>query len=269
MTPFSELMAQITRGDDDAAYGVNVSADWLQGRTAYGGLSAALCLQSALDATPDLPPLRSAQLAFIGPASGALTLRPQTLRRGKSASFVGVDCEGEAGLATRAMFCFGAQRASALNHLALAAPDVKPAADCEPFFPEAPPLAFMQHFEPLYAGGNLPLSGVGAPIMELWIRHKEGISRQAKGADAMVALLALADAPPPAAIVLFDKFSPISTMTWHVDVLTDEIATKDGWWLVRTSAESAANGYSGQSMTVWNAAGKPMIAARQTIAVFG
>ena len=268
MTVFSELMAQLRRTDGSDAYGVEVSADWLQGRTAYGGLSAALCLQSALNAVPGLPSLRSAQLAFIGPANGVLTLRPEMLRQGKSASFVGVDCHGEAGLATRAIFCFGAPRPSTLNHLDLAAPDVKPAAECQPFFRGPAPLAFMQHFEPLYAGGNRPFSA-GAPTMSLWIRHKDGATRQARGMPAMVALLALADAPPPAAIVLFEKFSTISTMTWQVDVLSDEIETDDGWWLVRTSAQSATNGYSGQSMTVWNADGRPVIAARQTIAVFG
>lgn len=270
MTAFSDLMAEVRRADDGTGHGVHVSADWLQGRTAYGGLSAALCLQSALNATLDLPPLRSAQLAFIGPANGALTLRPQTLRQGKSVSFVGVDCHGDAGLATRAVFCFGSPRTAALNHVDVPRPDVQPPALCRSFFGDAPPpLAFMQHFEFLSAGGNLPFSRAGAPTMALWIRHRDPTTRQASAAPAMVALLALADAPPPAAIVLFEKFSPISTMTWHIDVLSDDIATDDGWWLIQTSADYAANGYSAQAMTVWNAAGRPMIAARQTIAIFG
>lgn len=274
MTAFNELMARIGRADADAAFGVTVSADWLQGRTVYGGLSAALCLQSALNATPELPPLRSAQLGFVGPANGALTLRAQTLRQGKSAVFVGVDCFAEAerdheNLATRALFCFGAPRVSGLDHLDLAPPDVKPAAASRPFFGDAPPLAFMQHFEFIAAGGNLPFSRNGAPSMALWIRHRDPETRSLRGARAMVALLALADAPPPAAIVLFEKFLPISTMTWHVDVLTDEIATDDGWWLIRTFAERVANGYSAQSMTVWNAAGRPVMAARQTLAIYG
>ena len=266
MTPFSELMASFTAGETTAApeWRVGVSEDWLQGRTAYGGLSAALCLNAAMLQSPDLPPLRSAQLAFIGPASGALTLKPAVLRRGKSAVFVGVDCFGDAGLATRATFCFGAARASTLDHVDLPMPQVPPLADCKPFFKKVPGLNFVQHFDGLLAAGAMPFSRAGAPSLTLWLRHKDPQARA-----SALALLALADAPPPAAMVLFETFAPISTMTWQLDVLTDDITTDDGWWLVRTAAETLQSGYSGQNMTIWNARGKPVMAARQTIAVFG
>jgi hypothetical protein len=61
---------------------------------------------------------------------------------------------------------------------------------------------------------------------------------------------------------------PISTMTWAIDMLTDTIATNDGWWMVRTTADAAAGGYSSQTMTVWNAAGQPVMASRQNVAMF-
>jgi acyl-CoA thioesterase len=267
MTEFSDLMASVAPGGDtrsNDSWRVGVSDDWLQGRTAYGGLSAALCLQAAMLQTSDLPPLRSAQLAFVGPATGELTLSPTVLRRGKSAVFVGVDCHGEAGLATRATFCFGAKRPSTLNHVDLPMPRVPALRDCKPFFRAMPGLNFTQHFDGLLAAGALPFSREGAPSLTLWLRHKDERARA-----SAVALLALADAPPPAAIVLFAKPAPISTMMWQVDVLTDDLTTDDGWWLVRTSAETLQDGYSGQNMAIWNAAGRPVIAARQTIAVFG
>ena len=260
---FTDLMAGFAPGDD-GIWRVGIREDWLQGRTAYGGLSAALCLNAAMLQTPDLPPLRSAQLAFIGPATGELTLKPTVLRRGKSAVFVGVDCFGDAGLATRATFCFGAARASTLDHVDLPMPPVPPLADCKPFFRPIPGLNFVQHFDGLLAAGAMPFSRAGAPMLTLWLRHKDAQAR-----SSAIALLALADAPPPAGIVLFEKSAPISTMTWQADVLSDDITTEDGWWLVRTAAETLQNGYSGQAMTIWNAAGKPVIAARQTIAVFG
>lgn len=263
MTEFTDLIASFKAADDNS-WRVGVSEDWLQGRTAYGGLSAALCLHAAALQTSDLPPLRSAQLAFIGPATGELTLKPTVLRRGKSAVFVGVDCIGDAGLATRATFCFGAARASTLDHVELPMPQVPAIADSKPFFRPVPGLNFTQHFDGLLAAGALPFSRAGAPALTLWLRHRDPQARA-----SALALLALADAPPPAAIVLFEKSAPISTMTWQVDVLTDDITTEDGWWLVRTSAETAQNGYSGQNMTIWSASGRPVMAARQTIAVFG
>jgi acyl-CoA thioesterase len=265
MIAFTDLMTSILpSASDDGSFRVSVSEDWLQGRTVYGGLSAALCLKAALLQSPDLPPLRSAQLAFIGPASGELTLKPTVLRRGKSAVFVGVECQGDAGIATRATFCFGSARESALNHIDMPVPNVPGISESPPFFRKMPGLNFVQHFDGLLAKGHMPYSRAGGPELVLWLRHKDENARH-----SALALLALADAPPPAAIVLFDKFAPISTMTWQVDVLTDDVTTDDGWWLVRTAAETLQSGYSGQAMTVWNAAGRPIIAARQTIAVFG
>ena len=89
MTEFSELMQGVRR--DGAAWQVSVSDDWIQGRTIYGGLDAAICLETAQREFADLPPLRSAQFAFIGPATGKLRMTPSELRRGKSTVFAGVD----------------------------------------------------------------------------------------------------------------------------------------------------------------------------------
>ena len=64
----------------------HIAPEWLQGRTAYGGLSAAIALASAKAGYADLPPLRSAQIAFVGPLSGDVTATPALLRRGKNSA---------------------------------------------------------------------------------------------------------------------------------------------------------------------------------------
>src|SRR3569623_1525442 len=79
---------------------------WLQGRTSYGGLSAALAFHAAQQSDADLPPLRSALIAFIGPLSGDIVIRASRLRRGRNAAFVQADVESEAGLGLRAPFVF-------------------------------------------------------------------------------------------------------------------------------------------------------------------
>jgi acyl-CoA thioesterase len=263
MTDFTDLMHSLTPADD--GWSVTVTDDWLQGRTVYGGLASALCLQGAQNSFADLPPMRSAQIAFIGPASGALQIKPSVLRKGKSTVFVGVDLIGEAGLATRATFCFGAARVSAFAHSAMSAPELKAPDDCPDFFRGAPPvLRFLQHVEGRHVAGSRPFSGSTDPEMTLWLRHRT----EAK-TSPLVALLALADAPPPAASTMATAPSPISTMTWSVDLLTDKIETTDGWWLVSSRAEQIGDGYSSQAMTVWNADGTAVMASRQDIAVFG
>ena len=262
MTEFTALMAGVTRSGE--GWSVSVSDDWLQGRTLYGGLASALCMQAALNEFGDVPPLRSAQIAFIGPASGQLQLKASVLRKGKSTLFANVDLIGDAGLATRAMFCFGAARPSTQAHVAIATPELKAPDTCPDFFRHAPPmLSFVQHIEGRHVGGSLPFSGSADPQMTLWLRLREQIR------PSLVGLLALADAPPPAAAALSRAPSPISTMTWSIDMLTDQLTTDDGWWLIHNVAEQIAGGYSSQAMTLWNRNGQPILASRQNVAVFG
>jgi acyl-CoA thioesterase len=261
MTAFSALMSSIVQDGD--TFRVTISDDWLQGRTAYGGLSAALCAETARRAVPDLPPLRSAQFTLIGPASGPLAMSAQVLRRGKSAVFVAVDLVGEAGLATRALFSFGIARTSKLDYTDVKMPTVKAIGDSESFFGDRPTISFQQHFESRMAGGARPMSPGAEPEYLIWFRHRDAQAR-----EGLVPLIALADAPPPAAMVMFPQPAPISTMTWSMDFLSDAPATTDGWWLVKSRAEAARNGYSPQEMTVWNANGEAVITARQNVAIF-
>lgn len=262
MTSFSQVTDQLRR--DGGASEVHVSADWLQGRTAHGGLTAALCVEAAQRAAADLPPLRAAQFAFIGPASGALTVTPTTLRSGKSAVFVGVDLTGEAGIAVRALLCFGAGRASALSHRALPMPATPPPEDCPPYFDPARAPNFAVNFDCRLAAGARPMTAGAPPQMRVWVRHRDPDAGQGGAA-----LVALADAIPPAAIILFPAPAPFSTATWSLELLTEDLACDSGWRLVETRADTAEGGYSSQAMTIWNEDGRPVIAARQSVAIFG
>ena len=45
---------------------------WMQGRTLYGGAGALVAYTAATRAFPDLPPLRSAQVGFVGPVGAEI-----------------------------------------------------------------------------------------------------------------------------------------------------------------------------------------------------
>lgn len=259
MTSYTDLIAAITA--TDTGHGAHVTDDWKQGRTTYGGLSAALCVEAALKTLPDAPPLRSGQFAFIGPAAGELAMETRVLRQGKSTLFVGVDLIGEQGLATRAILTFGAARESAVSYADLPRPAVAAPEACELFFPPRAGPGFAGQFEVRMAGGARPLSGQ-PPEYLLWIRHRDPAAR------SLAALIALADTPPPPAMTLFPKFGPISTMTWSIDIVGLPPEDDDGWRLLRSKAETIAEGYSTQEMMLWDADGAPLIAARQNVAVF-
>ena len=259
---FTDLLASITPGDDNAR-ATAIPESWMQGRTAYGGLSAALCLEAAIPLSAGLP-VRAVQVAFVGPVNGTVTCKPIVLRQGKNTVFTSVRMTGEEGVLAEAIITFGAARASAIDMMILPPPDVPP--------PETSPLYFRRegagpkfasNFDILIAGGDPPLSGASQADISIWMRHKDE-----KVADDAVALLALADAPPPAAMSMFTGPGRISSMTWMAEFLSETIETDARWFLARHTAQSARNGYSSQQMAMWNKAGAPVMIGRQTIAVF-
>lgn len=261
ITPLSQLLAAIQ--PIPSGWSARVGEDWRQGRTLYGGISAALCVEAALRRFPDLPPLRSAQFSFIGPATGDVSMDPTMLRAGKSTMFIAVDMMGDDGLAARAILCFGTKRASSLAFAALPMPAVPRPEACSPLFPEGRGPNFAQHFDVRMAAGERPFSAAPVPDYTLWQRH-----RDAAAPRGPVSLLALADAAPPAATIMAATLAPLSTITWTIDMLDDVPADDDGWRLTNSRADWVRDGYSSQSMNLWHSSGIVLMAATQYVAVF-
>lgn len=258
--PFSDVLERVTR--DGGTFRVEPSEEWRQGRTLFGGLSAALALTATTKAFPDLPPLRSAEIAFIGPAAGALSFTPRLLRSGKSATFASVEATSNAETVFGAILMFAAARPSRHAYAALPMPEVA-APDTLPAFFDSPAApVFARQFVIRRAGGATPVSGAKKPELLLWIRH-----RDAQAPDTLASILALGDVPPPAAMTMFTAPAPISTVTWSVEVL-DNVFIGAGWHLLHVEAESVRDGYSSQRMTLWNANGTPLLSARQSVALF-
>ena len=258
--PLREVLAALV--PDGEAWTIDAPAGWGQGRTLYGGMTAALCWAAAVRALPDLPPLRSAQFAFIGPAAGRLLLTPRLLRRGRSAAVVEVVAMGEAGEAARAIFTCGAPRVSAVTHDRAPAPKVcAPLDGINMFPPDGLGPSFSKRFEVRGAGGGFPYGG-GDPDLLAWARLRE-----AAGCDPVAAMLAIGDVLAPAAMVVFPTPGVISTMNWSLDIdrIPEDAA---GWTLISSSSETAADGYSRQAMQAWGEDGRRLWAGRQTVAVF-
>lgn len=257
---YSALIDSASYSDD--ALSVVITEDWMQGRTTYGGLAAAICLESALRAFPDLPPLRSAMLSFIGPVGAAVEARAKILRRGKSVTFVEVDLKTDKGLATRCIFVFGGERASAFNKSFTPMPQLPAPEQCDEYIPDGFGPVFLQHFDRLLAKGGRPMSGSSEHDHFIWARHRD------KDATSIAAYLALADMPPPAVMPMFKEPAPISSMTWQVNFSTTDPATLEGWQLLESRADYAAQGYTSQDMLIWNQAGDLVLAGRQNVAIF-
>ena len=260
MDDFSAVLAGLS--SDGARSTVTPDDGWRQGRTLFGGIAAGLALEAALRAFPALPPLRSAQFAFVGPSAGTVEMTATMLRAGRSASFVEVKAMAESGPALQATLCFGAPRSSTLAYTHLPPPDVLPAEECGDFFKEKFRPGFADQFEGRFAGGARPVSSAATPEILMWIRH-----RDAAAPDTASSLVVLGDVPPPAAFPMFTTPAPISTMTWSFEVLADTFQGAT-WHLARSTADTVSDGYSSQSMTIWDAHGRPVLAGRQSVAIY-
>ncbi|HET7314346.1 thioesterase family protein [Salinisphaera sp.] len=264
-TPLSALLGQFQ--PEGTAHEIEIPEDWLQGRAIYGGLSAAICLAAIKAAHGDLAPLRSAQIAFVGPAGPRLGVRSQLLRRGKSTAFVAADIASGEAAAVRATFAFGRARSSTLAYQDLAAPPVADAAAGGLFFEDEQGRNlgpnFARHFDTARVAGAAPMSAAEEPEFCVWIRHRDEAVR-----DSTVGLVALADALPPAAMACMQQPAPVSSVTWQFELLGERPATVDGWWLCRSRAERIGDGYSSQHMTIWNSRHEPVLVGRQAVAVF-
>lgn len=262
MSPsFSDLLNGLTTTAEQQS-SVTVTDNWMQGRTTYGGMSAALCYQAVVNDFPELPPLRSAQINFIGPVGGQVSVTTKVMRQGRSVAYISAEMIGEKGLATHAVFCFGESRESRLNQDFTDKPNVASVEQSSNFFDSGFGPSFANNYDCLLAQGGHPVSGSDEYEHYIWVRHKD------KNADDMAALIGIADMPPPAVLPMFKEFAPISSMTWMMNFLREDISTEDGWWLMRSAAEHARDGYSSQDMQVWNKAGDLVISARQNVAVF-
>lgn len=257
MTSLAQVLAALTPG---APY--SPPANWLQGRTAYGGLSAAMAHHVALQQAPDdLPALKAAQLSFIGPVGDATQFSAELLRRGKSATQIGVDARAGGALAMRASFVFGAPRSSSIQHNRVQRPAVPGPESCQPYASSMPMPGHFVNFDVRFIGAATPVSAAADPELLAWVRLKE-----AAGLDPTSALLALGDCLPPASMACFTQPAPISSMTWSIDL--PRPATRSDWFLQRSRSLVAGDGYSFQLMEVWDQQGELVLVGTQTVAIF-
>ena len=262
-TNIDDMLSAATRAEDGWHY--HIGSDWMQGRTAYGGISAALSLDAVTrEFGGNHPaPLRSAQIGFFGPVGGDVHVKPRLLRQSKSSLFAASDLVSEAGHGTHASFAFMSGRNSHIDHSHINAPDVPDAASLISIPEHSARPAFARKFDMRPIRGPGFGHGLDEGDILTWVRWREPFS-----IDPHVALLALADALPPAALPLFREFGPISSSTWIQHFLTDEPDSKDGWWLLHSHTDHAARGFSAQEMRIWNSDRQLVSVGGQGVAIY-
>lgn len=258
-TPYSQLLARMEAGVGEAR--VEVPEDWLQGRTLFGGLQAAIALRAMRTLVPEAP-LRSLQTTFVGPVPGGpVRASARVLRSGKNATHVEARIvDGEATLAVM-VAVFGLARDSSVR-IVPRQPAASPGNATEMrYVPGAP--SFTQHFKARWIAGGLPFSGATEHdnVIELGMRDA--------GPATEYHVVAMADFIPPIALSFLTERAAAASLNWMLELLADDVSALplEGWRL-DAHLTAAAAGYTHQSLELWGPGGVPVALGRQTMVVF-
>lgn len=258
LTSFSTLRARATRGDGVAS--VDVPADWMQGRSAFGGLQAALALDAMRTLVAPELPLRTLQATFMAPVAGTVTATARIVRTGKSTTVV----EAKLGDAAVVLGVFGAARSSVVARTPVM-PTVTPPAT-RPFLPWVPGItpAFTQHFDVAWLVGGPPYLG------DRSVAHVVELALKDDGPCSEAHVIAIADLMPPLALNQLAAPAPASTLTWMLELLGSDVAPLPlAGWRVDAEMVAARDGYTNQRVTLWGPAGAPVALSTQSMLVFG
>jgi acyl-CoA thioesterase len=264
MPSFSEIMDQAVLSDSSLS--LNVGDDWLQGRTVYGGMQAAVAVKAMRILADPAAPLRSLQVTFIGPVGGGeVTAKATLLRQGKSTGHVQatISQEGTVRLIAIGIFAAGRESEAAQDPTMPAIPVSRADATAVTFVSgERPP--FLQHFDSRIAEGAPLYSGSPQLTARMYARHRD----EKTCSDEH--LTCLADLPPPVAAMQLTRPAPGSSMNWQLDfVRTPAQLQGTEWYRMDADVAAAGKGYSWQNCSIWTEDGKLAMLSRQCMAVFG
>lgn len=239
---------------------------WLQGRTTFGGLVAALGFQAMRVLVSADKPARAVQIAFVGPvAPGEVELKPLILREGKSV--VQAQChvmQGDAVMAV-VLASFGAARDSSLQVAAEPMPAMPSLAESKelPYIAGVVP-TFVQHFQMSWAVGGFPFSANPSREMGGWVKF-----RQAPAQLDEAHVLAMVDAWPPSVLPMLKTPAAASSLTWAVEFVQPLAPIAgDQPCAYLAQSEQASEGYANAAAKLWSADGRLLALSRQSITVF-
>lgn len=246
---------------------LSIPSDWSQGRTVYGGMSAALVYCAVKQKVAPDRVMRSFSCNFVGPleAETPFSIEVDVLREGKNASQVQARAIQNSKVAVLCQVCFGVGRTSKVRvknedtHQMTLPNKAK-------FIPQIPKVTpkFLRHFDLAIESGNLPFTGSKKSQIFGWMRYKkttESIS------DAH--LIGMIDAWPPTVLQMLKWPAPASTMSWNIEFLHPHGDFKPtDWFAYQAITRQAADGYAHTEANIWDQQGELIALSRQTVGIF-
>ncbi len=265
----SNWLDAIALRPDGEAYVGEITAQWAQGRSAFGGLLAGMAVVAARTRLPVDRRLVSVLVDFPAPALlGAVRVEVRVTRSGRAITHVEARVSQGAELCAVVLLVFAAHRETGISWPG-AAPAEAPGPEqsrafgyVEGVFP-----AFTQNFQYRWTSQAYPFTGADVAAIDGWVRLVAPVP-----IDEAV-ILALVDAWPAPALPLMHGPAPASTVTWMVDLFGSLDVPADGWWRFASETVAAGSGYASFGARLWapgpqGGAGRLVAVSRQMVAEF-
>ena len=271
----TSIVAPILGG---AATSTTIDESWLQGRTGFGGLGAAIAVSAAEAKLNPKIPLRSILVNFVGPtAPGEVETEASVMRQGKSVTTIEAKVRQSGQIVTAIQASFGENRETtaalkpkSMDLGTVPSKDKLQSMEFDPNSKFTP--KFLQHFDIRWiAGYPFPTGGGDAYQFQskrtaMWLKLRDD---EAASKCPSARMMAIADMPPPVILTHYKSPVAVSSLSWSLEFYrTPDTLSGDEWFFLDYNLESAANGYSQQNGTIYNASGELVAYSRQCMVFF-
>ncbi|WJG07921.1 thioesterase family protein [Aliiglaciecola sp. LCG003] len=247
--------------------GLRVPKEWSQGRTLFGGISAAMAYAAVKQQVADDRVMRSFSCNFVGPIEVDMpfSIEVDVLRQGKNATQAYAKIIQDDKVALLCQVSFGVARSSKVavmnhEHHAMELPQKAK------FIPQIPKITpkFLRHFDLSIEQGSMPFAGSKLSDIHGWMRFKEA-PQQITDAH----LICLIDSWPPTVLQMLRWPAPASTMSWNVEFLhPHKTFSPSDWFAYQAKTRQAADGYAHTEANIWDQQGQLIALSRQTVGIF-
>ncbi len=260
-TKFVQILSEL---QGSASNTTHFDESWSQGRSAFGGLSAAFAITAMNKRVDAQTPLRSLMVSFIAPIPpGEVQVETHIQRQGKNVTQLSASVFSQGQLCLQAMGVYGRGRPATAS----------PPTDQFNPLPREQGIAFEDHarrlpsflsyFEGCWAGGGLPFSGRKETTLDLWARHLDDLAQ-----FPAEQICAIADIPPPVMLSHFTTPTPASSLTWSLEFIVPPPDVNAEWFYLHFDLDSAADGYTQQSGRIYAEDGRLCALTRQCMVYF-
>ncbi|MEN1728355.1 MAG: thioesterase family protein [Pseudomonadota bacterium] len=248
---------------------VSVPATWAQGRTVFGGLSAALLADTLSRQNEDDRRLRYLEIGFVRPlmTEHPFELSSEPISSGRTVAVQSgqIVQDGAVRVTAQANFVRALASETPVEIDNFKAPELIPPdhEHCHRVEGAVAPV-FTQHIDFRFAGGGAPFSGRGSDELCGWMRFDEPPAQL-----DTTHLVTLIDAWPPLVSSYYKRPVSMSSVNWQLHFAEPVDGISGSEFLgYRAHANFFRDGYGSSSAEIWAPDGRLLAKSFQTFLVF-